>query len=267
MAKVFKSNCANFPADQQELNKRLKVIEKLINNDDNVSTVNIRFVESAFQLMQDCGLITEGNVEFLLDPRACRNFKPSDPRDREFKYDFYFMYNPGEGALRHVNDYNDVNTNGKQRFYYGWDRRVELNGENYLLSNDWYNDYSGYPNKRAFYLWLKENAQDACNEYWADKYARHVDLGDNLEIPVINKDDTYTAPASKEPDDLKAVLALLNDLHKKIDDLNEKFDNLNSNLNAVADKLNEKTDTLQENLQKQVEDVNKEVKALYELWK
>ena len=261
MTKVFKSYCPNFPVDQQELDRRLNVIEKLINNDDNVSTVNIKFVELAFQLMQDCGLITEGNVEFLIDPYACRNFKPS----------FYFMRNPSEGALRHVNGFNEYNNvndaKGDQRFYSGWHRRVELNGENYLLSNDWYNDYSGYPNKRAFYLWLKENAQDACNEYWADKYARRVDFVDKSETPVTNKDDTYTAPASKELDDLKAVLALLNDLHKKIDDLNEKFDNLNSNLKAVADKLNEKTDTLQENLQKQVEDVNKEVKALYELWK
>ena len=254
MAKVFKSYCTNFPADQQELGGRLKEIEKLINKPRD----NISFVESTFQLMQDCGLITEGNVEFLLDPRACRNFKPT----------FYFMRNPIEGALRHVNDYNDVNdAKGDQRFYSGWDRRVELNGKNYLLTNDWYNDYSGYPNKRAFFLWLKENAQDACNEYWADEYARRVDFGDTLENPVTNKDDIYTAPASKEPDDLKAVIALLNDLHKKIDNLNEKFDNLNSNINAVANKLNEKTETLQENLQKQVEDINKEVKALYELWK
>ena len=263
MATVFKSYCTNFPVDQQELDNRLKQIEKLINKPHD----NISFVESTFQLMQDCGLITEGNVNFLLDPDACRNFKPSDPSDRDCKYDFYFMRNPSEGALRNVNDYNNVNdAKGDRRFYSGWDRRVELNGENYLLSNDWYNDYSGYPNKRAFYLWLKENAQDACNEYWADKHARSVDLGDNLEIPVTNKDDNYTAPASKEPDDLKAVLSLLNDLHKKIDNLNEKFDNLNSNLNAVADKLNNKTEILNRDLTQKIEDVTKEVNALYKLW-
>ena len=217
---TFKAGFPNFPADQEELDKRLKDIEKLINNDDDVSTVNIKFVEAAFQLMQDCNLITESNIKFLLDPHACRNFKPIDPCDRAFKSDFYFMRNPSEGALRCVNDYNDVNANGKQRFYSGLDRRVELNGENFLVSNDWYNDYSGYPNKRAFYLWLKEKAQVACEKHWDD----------NSKSITPNNDDNSIVTDSKEPEDLKAMIALLKDLHKKIDDINEKVTFLYSEL-------------------------------------
>lgn len=210
MATIFKPGFHNFPADQEELDRRLKEIEKLINNDEAVSTVNIKFVEAAFQLMQDCDLITESNVKFLLDPHACREFKPSDPHDRDFKADFYFMRNPSEGALRHVNNYDDVNdANGDQRFYYGWNRRVELNGEHYLASNDWYNDYSGCPNKRAFYNWLKEKAQDACNKYW----------GFDSKSITLSKDNKSTVATSKELEDM---IALLKSLHDKIDEIERK---------------------------------------------
>lgn len=202
MARIFRNGIPNFQKDEAELERRLEEIKKLINKPRD----NISFVESVFQLMQDCNLITQDNINFLLDPKACRNFKPSDPNDCNFRADFYFMRNPSEGALRHVHDYNDVNDEkGEKRFYSGWDRRVELNSETYLLSNDWYKDDSGCPNKRAFYFWLKEKL-------------------------TANKEDNSTIPVSKEPDDLKAVIALLKDL------------------------------------QKQVEDVKKEVKALYELW-
>lgn len=265
MARIFKNGLPNFPTNEIELQRRLEEVEKLINNDDDVPTVNIKFVEAAFQLMQDYGLITESNINFLLDSEACRNFKPRDPKDRNFRADFYFMRNPSEGALRHVYDYDDVkDAKGAQRFYSGWDRRVELNGETYLFSNDWYADHSSCPNKRAFHFWLKEKAEDAWKD--ANKYHGVASCYNSRDLTA-NEAANSTIPVSKKPDDLKAVLVSLNDLHKKFDDLNEKLDKLNSSFKAVANKLNEKTETLQENLQKQVEDINKEVKALYELWK
>ena len=191
MARIFKNGISNFPEDKTEIKRRLEEIEKLINKPRD----NISFVEAAFQLMQDYGLITESNINFLLDPRACRNFKSS----------FYFMRNPSEGALRHVNGFNEYNNvndaKGDQRFYSGWDRRVELNGEHYLLSNDWYKDDSGCPNKRAFYSWLKEKL-------------------------TANKDDNSTVPVSEEPEDLKVVIALLKDLQKQVEDVRKEINAL-----------------------------------------
>lgn len=118
MAKVFRAGYPNFPANQAELNRRLAAIEGLINK----SNANIEFVEVAFQLIQDCNLITESNIEFLLDPKPIR-----------------FMRNPSEGALRFVTNDNAVyDEDGRPRFYSSTNRRLELNGRHYLILNDWY---------------------------------------------------------------------------------------------------------------------------------
>ena len=157
MTKVFKSNESNFPANQAELDRRLTEIEELINNDKSVPYVNIKFCEAAFQLMADCDLITEENIELLCSPVACENFKSR----------LFFIRNRKGGALRRVDDDNDVYSDGYPRFYPGSDRRVELDGQHYLISNDWYKEGSVCPNKRAFYDWLSEKAQTACEKYWA----------------------------------------------------------------------------------------------------
>lgn len=62
---IFKAGQPNFPTNQDELNSRLKKIETLINNVAGIPTVNIEFTKAAFQLMQDCDLITESNLRFL----------------------------------------------------------------------------------------------------------------------------------------------------------------------------------------------------------
>lgn len=153
MAKVFKSNESNFPANQAELDRRLAKIEELINK----PKANIEFCEAAFQLMADCDLITEENIDFLISPSACK----------EYNSNFWFMRNRKEGALRRVDDDNDVHSDGFPRFYSGYDRHVELDGQHYLISNDWYKDASPCPNKQAFYDWLSKKAQVACEKYWA----------------------------------------------------------------------------------------------------
>lgn len=215
MAIVFRAGCPNFPVNQAELNRRLAAIEELINNKDNVAFVNIKFSEAAFQLMQDCNLITESNIEFLLAPKPIR-----------------FMRNPSEGALRFVTDDNDVyGEDGCQRFYSGTDRRLELNRRHYLISNDWYNDYSAYSNKRAFYNWLKKATQKACEEHW----------GGRVQLP----------PPPSEMDYLKAIYYLAKDLSKKVDALSGEVTVLKKN----------------DNLNEQINELNKEIQALRELWK
>ena len=140
MTKIFREEQPNFPPNKDELDWRLAEIESLIN----VAQINIEFIEATFQIMQDCDLITEDNVKFLCNAQACKNFNPN----------FKFPFNPAEGALRSVKNDGDVlDADGKQRFYHGEKRRIELlNRQRYLFSNDWYADYSSCTNKRAFYI-------------------------------------------------------------------------------------------------------------------
>ena len=158
MAIVFKTTQSNFPVNEEELQARLDKIEKLINS--KVARVNIKFVEAAFNLIADCNLISEDNINFLIDPKACQNFHNK----------FKFLRNPSEAVLRHTNDNDDVlNKDCYARFYSGDKIRVELNGEHYLISNDWYADHSTCPNKRQFFNWIKDKATAACQKHWAEE--------------------------------------------------------------------------------------------------
>ena len=158
MGIIFHSGRPNFPLDETELEKRLAKVHELINKPH----ANIEFVETAFKLMEDCDLITETNVQFLCSAESCKKFNAK----------FRFPRNSSGGALRYVIDDNDViggkgNTRGR-RFYSGYDRRVELNGDHYLISNDWYKDNNTVPNKRAFYNWLVKKAWESCKIFWQE---------------------------------------------------------------------------------------------------
>ena len=198
MAIIFRAGNPNFPANQAELKERLAAIEELINNEKKVSPVNITFVEKAFKLMEDCDLITESNIKFLCSAAACQSY------DSRLK----FLRNYNEGVLRAVEDDNDVYTDGYPRFYPGFDRRIELNGQKYLIVNDWYKDGSACPNKRPFYNWLEENSQAACVEYWKRS----------------SKPEPQRTPT--EMDYLKAIYRLVKNLNDKVDALNAVVDEL-----------------------------------------
>lgn len=234
MARVFMNGRPNFPADQAKLNWRLSEIEKLIDKKDS----NIEFVEAAFQLMEDCDLITEENIRFLCDARACKG------------ENIWFIRDRIEGALRKVDDDNDVFFKGYPRFYKGDDRRVELNGQRYLISNDWYKNFSEdrdgeqkpsiCPNKQAFYDWLKKVAQASCVKYWAE----------NPAPPKINP-----APASPKPSDMETLLRLLVTLDRKLDAINTRLDSIEETLREEV-----------KNLRGEVDNVKNTVKALHEAW-
>ena len=181
MATVFRNGCPNFPADQ-ELNRRLEDIEKLIKNTGD----NISFIESVFQLMQDCDLITESNVKYLTTS----------------------IYT-AEGVLRLVenHDYDNIlDDNNYVRFYKGIKRFVELNGRHYLISKEWYPN-----NKQALFNWLKEKAQKACDKHWtSDKDVVCIELEEKIQVP-----ENF----SVSRDDLKALLQSLEELRKEIDDV------------------------------------------------
>lgn len=165
MAIVFRAGYPNFPANRDELNTRLKKIEELINK----SNANIEFCEAAFKLLEDCDLITKDNLRFLCSAQACKKYDS----------DFWFIRNRKEGVLRPTEDYNNVFTGKFRRFYSGFDRRVKFDEQNFLIVNDWYKDFredrhgqikpSLCPNKRAFYKWLEEKTQDACEKHWTEQ--------------------------------------------------------------------------------------------------
>lgn len=207
MATIFKANNPKFPANETELTERLTGLETLINADK----ANIAFVESAFKLMEDCGLITQDNVKFLMDAIALKC------KHRHFR----FPYLPNEGVLRQVTNYNDVaDSNGLPRFYKGNDRRVELDGKMYVIANDWYKDSSPCPNKRPFYNWLADKAMTACKAHW------------NAQAAIANA-------AQKKPSAAEMMMSSMNKLDGTITQLDNKINVLYSNLAAVNNKVDE----------------------------
>ena len=198
MAKIFRSGCPNFPKDKAELEKRLKEVEELINKD----RANIDFAETAFKLMEDCDLITEENIKFLSSAQSCESYG----------YNFRFPYNPDEGALRYVTDDNDVIGGlGKARFYSGNDRRVELNGNHYLISNDWNKDNNNVPNKSAFYNWLNKKATAACEAKWEE------DKKNNSEIEKL----------------LSNLVSLVERLDSRVDNLEKVMQKIDQDIQEI----------------------------------
>lgn len=189
---IFKEGRVNFPASEDEFNARIAEIKKLINNDDEITDVNVVFVKTAFKFMEDCGLITEKIANSLTDADFCKNCR------------IKFPYHPHEGALRAVNNDDDVFVDDARRFYsgansYGRGNKMHvelLNGQHYLISNDWYSGDKG--NKRAFFEWLKRNAQIAFDK---------------------NKKSRPQKLVSVSEEDLKFMISSIRLLHRKIDSL------------------------------------------------
>ena len=209
MAVVFKANNPKFPKNESELTERLTALENLINADNS----NIPFVESSFKLMEDCDLINQENINFLMDAIALKC------KHRHFK--FPFMSN--EGVLRQAANYNDVaDSKGFPRFYKGNDRRVEFNGKMYVIANDWYKDNSACPNKRPFFNWIADKATASCKTYW----------------------NAQAAATPKKPSAVETLLSSINQLDNKINvlysnlaTLNNKVDELSANMAQLNNRV------------------------------
>ena len=139
------SPSTNFPASQADLDNRLSKIEQMITNTQNDPRINIHFNEEVFKLMHDCNLITQANVNFLVN---CQTFRNS----QKFS----------EGVLRPTLIYNDTlgDDNTYKRFYSENQRALKFNNQLYLISKEWYPD-----NKHKFYNWLKEKAYAAFDNF------------------------------------------------------------------------------------------------------
>lgn len=207
MATIFKGNNFKFPANESELATRLTELENLINAEKS----SVVFVESAFKLMEDCGLINQENIKFLMDAIALKC------KHRHFR----FPYLPSEGVLRQVTNYNDVfDSNELPRFYKGNDRRVELDGKMYVIANDWYKDNTPCPNKRQFFNWLVDKAKAACKSYWSAQLAQ-------------------AAAAQKKPSATENIMSTITKMDSEIIQLDNKINILYSNLSVLNNKLDE----------------------------
>ncbi|MBR1645740.1 MAG: hypothetical protein IJ685_03070 [Selenomonadaceae bacterium] len=273
MGYIFREGSPNFPKDETELNERLTGVEKFINPAEEISKVNVKFVLVAGKLMEDCGLITENNLRFLCDAAACRNLNP----------DFKFPYNPGEGALRAVDDDDKIHgADGCPRFYRGKKRRLELlNGQHYLFSNDW------YPfNKKQFFLWLAMNARKNCETVWNRQVSTNPFGGDEKitieitdELLPESNGEKLDAVTVNTPDDSAKVVESLKDLHAKVDAVTrnnpydfgkvvESLKILHSNVDAVtANQLDDSAKVIKtlESLHEKVDALTSEVKELKSL--
>lgn len=245
----------NRPTDVEDFINRFNEITALIpqppvREHDN----NMRFVEKAFTLFKDCGLITKENVEALNDPNWCQtkfNIK-MNPLGGVLRKEGLTMWDTG---LRYYCPYEELTqTSDKmiadtKQFRGASKLAVICEGVTYYISNDWLSDDKSRPTKSEFERNLIIEAIIACNML-PYVLQESVVSEETLEKPETNATDYSTAPEeTQKPDDLKAVLASLEELHKKIDVLNARLDDL-------CGSLNEKID-----------DVNKKVKFLYELWK
>lgn len=243
MSVVFREGQPNFPVDAPTLKTRLDEIEKLINNDAKVSHVNVKFVEKAFQLMQDCDLITETNLNNLRSAHYCSRVHPM----------FKFPFLPTEGALRPAKNNNDTkDDDGFPRFYSGKKRRVELGGNRYLISNDWYGDYSVCPNKRQFFNWLALRAINACQQHWAQNEQMPSNNSTPAKAPTVVPPQTAATVSPKtstREDSLQMVIKSLEELHKKVDNLDKKIQ------------------LLGDDVHKELDEVKKEMNPLTEIWK
>lgn len=240
MTMVFKPNQSNFPNDSNELELRLSEIEKLINK----LNANIDFCKAAFQLMEDCNLITAENIRFLYDAQACKKYDSN----------FWFIRNRREGVFRQVEDYNDVFSGNYRRFYSGYDMRIEFYGQTFLITNDWYKDFSKdrhseqekpslCPNKRAFYKWLKKTAEQACQKHWMQNKPI-ISVKTSTQVQPVTT-TTSEPPAKSSPLEVlidkvekldkvnTSLCVLVVNLHKKIETLENKVDDLTSEVNEL----------------------------------
>lgn len=155
---IFSNETRGNSPNKAELITRLKSIESCINNNERLQEVSIELCKRAFSLLADCALVTEDNVRFLNDAKACA----------EYDTDLKFPYNRGEGVLRKVERDDDIYDNkGIQRFYRGDKMCVVCGGIKYLIANNWFGDPPNgkglSSNRRAFYNWVALKTKAALN--------------------------------------------------------------------------------------------------------
>ena len=233
-----------FPKNEIELKNRLSKIENLINNDEAIQDINVQFNEKAFKLMQDCNLLTEENIKFLINSQSCKGFNP----------DFRFAYLPNEGALRRAKHNNDrFGPDGNARFYAKKTMYIQGNDndEMYFISNDWYKDHSSVPNKRQFYNWLKKKVEEA----YIKRYLRQNNTvkSENEKPPepqVIKKSVEISTDEienfGKDIINLKRFVLALN---KRDKIFKEYFIKVNQRIDNLENKI--------ENIRKEVEEIKK----------
>ena len=204
----------NRPVDEEDLNSRIREIKALIPQPKIRTTGNnMMFVEKAFTLFKDCGLINEESVKYLCNENCCTSI-------------FNVKMNPLGGVLRQEGstmwDKNnlryycprselivpsDIITATNKQWNGASKMAVVCKGVTYYISIDWFAKDKPRPTKAVFAKNLYSWAKEACEKYW-----------------------TTTETETKSESTLQEILKSLEELHKKVDDLNEKVEHIYEDL-------------------------------------
>ena len=172
----------NFPRNNADLMGRLKEITDLIPQPETREIDNnMRFVETAFTLFKDCGLITKENVEALNDSEWCyenfnslkiqgiveKNIK-MNPLGGILRKEGLTMW--GGGGLRYYCPFaelkvqSDIEIALTKKWRGESKLAVVCNGENYYISNDWFSNQQPRPTKTLFVAFLTIWTMQACEK-------------------------------------------------------------------------------------------------------
>lgn len=175
----------NFPINNADLRRRLKEITDLIPQPETREIDNnMRFVEKAFTLFKDCGLITKENIDALNDSEWCyENFNSlkiqgiveknirMNPLGGILRKEGLTMW--GGGGLRYYWPFAELKVQSDIEIALTKTRRgksklvVVCNGENYYISNDWFSNQQQRPTKTLFVAFLTIWTMQACEKAWA----------------------------------------------------------------------------------------------------
>ncbi len=212
----------NFPTDRQEWKKRMSEIALLIPQPATRAERgnNINFVEKAFTMLADCGLINKEIVENLNDKTYCDSqiiFGSEIPP---------CVMNPLGGVLRKkgltmyykskpryycpVEEFV-VQSDIEKQFEGSSKLAVICEGETYYISNDWYSGDKPRPTKYNFYFWITSLTEKVCTKYWQQK---------NLEIMKERNEADRKILISEK--DLNFIIDSLKNLNEQVADLTTK---------------------------------------------
>lgn len=174
----------NFPINNADLMGRLKEISDLIPQPETKEIDNnMRFVEKAFTLFKDCGLITKKNVDALNDPEWCyktfNSLKIQGIVEKNIRMNSLggilrkeglTMW--GGGGLRYYCPFAELKVQSDIEIALTKTRRgksklaVVCDGETYYISNDWFSNQQPRSTKTLFVAFLTIWAMKACEKLW-----------------------------------------------------------------------------------------------------
>ena len=236
MRKIWRdTDAVNFPADIDEWKKRMSEIAALIPQPIiKERGNNINFVDKAFSLLADCGLIRKDVVEKLNDKNWCDSNISLGAEIPPCKM------NPLGGVLRKEGltmwDKNnlryycppeklvvpsDIETATCRQFKGASELAVICEGEIYYISNDWFAEDKPRQTKNNFYFWISRVTLDACEKFWKQKNIELIKKQPEIDSKI--ETDSKILISAK---DLNFIINSLKSLNEKVENLTVQVEGL-----------------------------------------